>query len=50
MHTYDDAFLYMKDVEVVREDNTFGVMDVMPTVLELMEVDPPGDLDGTPLI
>jgi predicted AlkP superfamily phosphohydrolase/phosphomutase len=50
MHTYDDAFLYMKDIEVSREDNTFGVMDVMPTVLKLMEVDPPGDLDGESVI
>jgi predicted AlkP superfamily phosphohydrolase/phosphomutase len=50
MHTYDDAFIYMKDIEVLREDNTFGVMDVMPTILKVMGVNPPEDLDGQSLI
>ena len=50
MHTYDDAFLFIKDVEVRRGDNQFGVMDVMPTILELMEVSPPEDLDGQALV
>jgi len=50
MHTYDDAFLYIKDVEVRKEDNQFGVMDVMPTILKLLEVTPPEDLDGEALI
>jgi predicted AlkP superfamily phosphohydrolase/phosphomutase len=50
MHTYDDAFLYIKDVEVRRGDNQFGVMDVMPTILKLMGLSPPEDLDGQPLV
>ncbi len=50
MHTYDDAFLYIKDIEVPKEDNQFGLMDVMPTILKFMEVTPPGDLDGEALI
>jgi predicted AlkP superfamily phosphohydrolase/phosphomutase len=50
MHTYDDAFLYIKDMEVRRGDNQFGVMDVMPTVLKLMGVSPPEDLDGQALL
>ena len=50
MHTYDDAFLFIKDVEVRRGDNQFGVMDVMPTILKLMEVSPPEDLDGQALV
>ena len=50
MHTYDDAFLYVRDLEVRREDNQFGVIDVMPTILKLMGVPPPEDLDGEPLI
>jgi predicted AlkP superfamily phosphohydrolase/phosphomutase len=50
MHTYDDAFLYIRDVEVGKGDNQFGVMDVMPTILKLMGVSPPEDLDGQPLI
>jgi predicted AlkP superfamily phosphohydrolase/phosphomutase len=50
MHTYDDAFLYIKDMEVRRGNNQFGVMDVMPTVLKLMGVSPPEDLDGQSLL
>ncbi len=50
MHTYDDAFLYIKDVEVQMRDNQFGVMDVMPTILKLMGVNPPGDIDGQPVV
>ncbi|UCD70663.1 MAG: alkaline phosphatase family protein [Syntrophobacterales bacterium] len=50
MHTYDDAFLYIKDVEVPKMDNQFGVMDVMPTILKLMGVNPPEDLDGEALV
>ncbi len=50
MHTYDDAFLYIKDGEVRKEDNQFGVMDVMPTILKLMGVTIPEDLDGKALV
>jgi arylsulfatase A-like enzyme len=50
MHTYDDAFLYIRDVEIGRRNNQFGVMDVMPTILKLMGVSPPQDLDGEALL
>jgi predicted AlkP superfamily phosphohydrolase/phosphomutase len=50
MHTYDDAFLYVRDLEVRRGDNQFGVMDVMPTILKLMGVPLPEDLDGESLV
>ena len=50
MHTFDDAFLYIKEGEVRKEDNQFGVMDVMPTILKLMGVPIPEDVDGQPLV
>ncbi len=50
MHTYDDAFLYLNDAEISKENNTFGLMDVMPTILKLMGVKLPEDLDGEPLL
>ena len=50
MHTYDDAFLYMKDVEIKKGNNQFGVVDVMPTILKFMDVNPPEDLDGETLL
>ena len=50
MHTYDDAFLYLKDGEINRKDNQFEVMDVMPTILKLMGINFPEDLDGEALL
>jgi predicted AlkP superfamily phosphohydrolase/phosphomutase len=50
MHTYDDAFFYIRDVEIKRGNNQFGVMDVMPTILKLIGVSPPEDLDGKALL
>jgi predicted AlkP superfamily phosphohydrolase/phosphomutase len=50
MHTFDDAFLYMKGGDINKKDNQFGVMDVMPTILQLMGVNPPEDLDGESLV
>jgi predicted AlkP superfamily phosphohydrolase/phosphomutase len=50
MHTYDDAFFYIRDVEINRGNNQFGVMDVMPTILKLIGVNPPEDLDGQALL
>ena len=50
MHTYDDAFFYIRDVEIKKGNNQFGVMDVMPTILKLIGVNPPEDLDGKALL
>lgn len=44
MHTYDDAMLYVQGQEIATGD--WGVGDVMPTVLALMEVPTPAGLDG----
>ena len=48
MHTYEDAFLYIKGRNVSREE--FSIIDVMPTILDMMDVAKPPDLDGTNLI
>ena len=48
MHTYEDAFLYIKGKEINSED--FSIVDVMPTILDMMDVAKPPDLDGTSLI
>jgi predicted AlkP superfamily phosphohydrolase/phosphomutase len=44
MHTYDDAMLYVREHRLATGD--WGVGDVMPTVLSLMDVPIPQDLDG----
>lgn len=48
MHTHDDAMLYVggHDLPATR----FSVVDVMPTILEVMGVAPPADLDGRSLV
>jgi len=44
MHTYDDAMLYIQGQQIAPGD--WGVIDVMPTVLRLMDVPIPAGLDG----
>jgi len=44
MHTYDDAFLYIRGQASIRED--VEIVDVMPTILTLMDVPVPQDVDG----
>jgi len=48
MHTYDDAFLYIEGQRLSRE--VAEIVDLMPTILHLMGVSPPDDLDGSSLI
>jgi predicted AlkP superfamily phosphohydrolase/phosphomutase len=48
MHTYDNAMLFVKG-QVLRGEGA-SVIDVAPTVLKLMGIEPPADLDGKPLI
>lgn len=48
MHTYDDAFLFIKDHEI-RTDG-FSILDVTPTLLTLLGLQPYHDLDGHSLI
>jgi len=48
MHTYDDALVYIKGHEIKKTDPE--IIDLMPTILELMGIKPPNDLDGKSLI
>ena len=48
VHTYDDAMLYVAGKEIPQ--TRFSVVDVMPTVLSLMDVACPAELDGRSLI
>jgi predicted AlkP superfamily phosphohydrolase/phosphomutase len=48
MHTYDDAMLFIKGHALTVEGAS--VMDVAPTILKIMEIDVPPDMDGRPLI
>jgi predicted AlkP superfamily phosphohydrolase/phosphomutase len=48
MHTFDDAFLFLKGREIEREG--FSILDVTPTMLDLLGFKPYPDLDGHCLI
>jgi len=48
MHTFDDAMLYVGGQEIAQK--RFSVLDVMPTILDLMDVEAPASLDGHSLL
>ena len=48
MHTYDDAMLYVGGQAI--QPARFSVLNVMPTILQLMQVPPPAGLDGESLL
>ncbi|MDQ7028380.1 MAG: alkaline phosphatase family protein [Ardenticatenia bacterium] len=48
MHTYDDAFVYVRGARVARAEA--NILDVKPTVLDLLNLDVPAELDGTSLL
>lgn len=47
MHTYDDAFFYLKDKRI--KESNFDICALAPTILKLMGVPIPQDLDRGPL-
>jgi predicted AlkP superfamily phosphohydrolase/phosphomutase len=48
MHTFDDAMLYVGGRQIPQ--TRFSVLNVMPTVLDLLDVAHPPDLDGVSLL
>lgn len=48
MHTYEDAFLCAAGVELAPDG--FGIVDVMPTILELLDTPAPAHVDGRSLL
>lgn len=48
MHTYDDAMLYVGGRNIPQ--TRFSVLNVMPTILALMDMAPQPDLDGKSLL
>jgi len=47
-HTYDDAMLCIRGQEIAKEEA--AIVDVMPTILKLMGVPIPQDVDGEVLV
>ena len=47
-HTYDDAFLLVKGHGL--QEGTFSIVDMMPTIFDLMQIPLPEGLDGRSVI
>ena len=47
-HTYDDALIYIQGHEISKGEA--AIVDVMPTILHLMDVPIPEDVDGSVLV
>ena len=50
MHTYDDALLFVRNREIQKEDNRFGIMDSYSVVLKLMNIKRPEGVEAEDLI
>jgi predicted AlkP superfamily phosphohydrolase/phosphomutase len=50
MHTYEDALIYVRNREIQKEGNGFGIMDAHSVVLDLMNLPKPPGLEAQSLI
>jgi predicted AlkP superfamily phosphohydrolase/phosphomutase len=50
MHTYEDSLLFIRNREVKRNHNEFWVGDLAPTILKMMQLPIPVDMDGVALV
>lgn len=50
MHTYDDALLFVRNREIQKQDNGFGIMDAYSVVLKLMDTRRPEGVEAEDLI
>jgi len=48
MHTYDDSSLYIRNIPSIPQD--VEIVDLLPTILSLMDVPIPEDVDGSVII
>ncbi len=50
IHTYDDAFLYVRDREIRGNNNTFGIMDAYAAALKLTGMKRPQGVEAEDLL
>jgi len=49
-HTFEDAFLFLRGMRQMPQDNSFSLVDLAPTLLSLMDVAVPQGMDGRSLL
>jgi predicted AlkP superfamily phosphohydrolase/phosphomutase len=50
MHTFEDSLLFIRHHEIMRAHNELWIGDLAPTILKMMNVPVPNDMDGVPLV
>lgn len=50
MHTFDDALLFVRERELARANNDLWIGDLAPTILSMMNLPIPADMDGVALM
>ncbi len=50
MHTFDDALLFLRHREIQRAHNELWIGDLAPTILKMMNLPIPGDMDGVAVV
>lgn len=50
MHTFEDSLLYVRNRTLIKEHNDLWVGDLAPTILKMMDVPVPDDMDGVALV
>ena len=50
MHTFEDSLLYIRNRDLLKKHNEFWVGDLAPTILKMMNLPVPTDMDGVALV
>ncbi|MFQ5707298.1 MAG: alkaline phosphatase family protein [bacterium] len=50
MHTYEDSLLFIRNRTLTKNHNELWVGDLAPTILKMMNIPAPGDMDGVALV
>ncbi len=50
MHTFEDSLLFIRHHEIKRPHNELWIGDLAPTILKMMNVPAPNDMDGVALV
>lgn len=50
MHTTDGAFVCFKDIKALADEDPVSLLDLAPTILQLLDVAAPASMEGRPLL